>query len=323
MTTSLRLAMAAVLALAGSRVAVAQPVCGNGVVEPPEVCDDTNVVDGDGCDSNCTVTACGNGVVTVGEECDDGNLVDGDCCSALCVNENQPPDCSAAYGSIEEMWPPNHKMVSMTVEGVTDPGGDTLVVAVTGIMQDEPIDGPGDGSTCPDATGIGTDGASLRSERAGPGDGRTYHVAFEAVDRCNVACTGEVLVCVRHDRGRNGACGDGGPLYDSTAAIPPCEGEGCGPESCVPDPEDVDSCDGEALPGAVEQKMDRARKLLARAGGGKGKRLGRAAAKQLAKAGKRAARAATDGSLSDECAAALATALEGAEACAACTTPTE
>jgi hypothetical protein len=128
---------------------------------------------------------------------------------------------------------------------------------------------------------------------------------------------------VRHDRGKKGACTDGGPLYDSTAGVPPCEGDACGPESCVPDPGEVEGCEGEPVPGAVEQKMDRARKLLGRAGGGKGKRLGRAASKQLAKAGKRTARAARTGDLSDECATALGAALESAEDCAACTATTE
>ncbi len=50
-----------------------------------EECDDGNLVDGDGCDSNCTLTRCGNGIITAGEECDDGNAVDGDCCSSTCM----------------------------------------------------------------------------------------------------------------------------------------------------------------------------------------------------------------------------------------------
>ena len=58
--------------------------CGNNVLEGSEQCDDGNLVDGDGCDSNCTSTACGNGIVTAGEVCDDGNLVNGDGCDANC-----------------------------------------------------------------------------------------------------------------------------------------------------------------------------------------------------------------------------------------------
>ncbi|MCC6766611.1 MAG: DUF4215 domain-containing protein [Deltaproteobacteria bacterium] len=59
--------------------------CGNGVLTAGEACDDGNTVDGDGCDSNCTPTACGNGVQTAGESCDDGNVVDGDGCDGNCT----------------------------------------------------------------------------------------------------------------------------------------------------------------------------------------------------------------------------------------------
>jgi len=41
-------------------------VCGDGVLDPGEQCDDGNAVDGDGCDSNCTPTGCGNGIRTAG-----------------------------------------------------------------------------------------------------------------------------------------------------------------------------------------------------------------------------------------------------------------
>jgi cysteine-rich repeat protein len=62
--------------------------CGNFIVEGTEECDDGNLVDGDNCDSNCTVTRCGNGIVTAPEECDDGNAVDDDDCSNSCtINE--------------------------------------------------------------------------------------------------------------------------------------------------------------------------------------------------------------------------------------------
>jgi len=72
----------------------ADVTCGNGTVDAGETCDDGNAIDGDGCDSNCTVTACGNGIVTAGEECDDGNTLDGDACPSTCAfTELDCADC--------------------------------------------------------------------------------------------------------------------------------------------------------------------------------------------------------------------------------------
>src|SRR5262249_48897172 len=64
-------------------------LCGNGVVDPGEECDDGNSVDGDGCDTNCTFTACGNGITTAGEPCDDGDAIDTNACKSDCT----PNDC--------------------------------------------------------------------------------------------------------------------------------------------------------------------------------------------------------------------------------------
>ncbi len=59
--------------------------CGNGIQSSGEACEDGNLVNGDGCDQNCTVTACGNGVVTSGEECDDANASVQDACRHDCT----------------------------------------------------------------------------------------------------------------------------------------------------------------------------------------------------------------------------------------------
>jgi cysteine-rich repeat protein len=62
-------------------------VCGNGALEAGEGCDDGNLVSGDGCDSTCHFEVCGNGLVQTGEQCDDGNLNNGDGCSSVCMTE--------------------------------------------------------------------------------------------------------------------------------------------------------------------------------------------------------------------------------------------
>src|SRR5262245_1634915 len=54
--------------------------CGDGTVDPSEVCDDGNILDGDGCSADCkSKETCGNGVKDVkftdkslNETCDDG-----------------------------------------------------------------------------------------------------------------------------------------------------------------------------------------------------------------------------------------------------------
>ena len=67
--------------------------CGNGIVTLGEICDDGNAANGDGCDNNCTATGCGNGIVTAGETCDDGNISEGDGCDAECAIEQVDPVC--------------------------------------------------------------------------------------------------------------------------------------------------------------------------------------------------------------------------------------
>jgi cysteine-rich repeat protein len=66
-----------------------EPVCGNGILEDGEQCDDGNTLPGDGCCDLCEieVPVCGNGIVEQGEHCDDGNTLNGDGCSSACVCE--------------------------------------------------------------------------------------------------------------------------------------------------------------------------------------------------------------------------------------------
>jgi len=62
-------------------------MCGNGIRESEEQCDDGNTWPGDGCSPDCRIEECGNGVVDYYEQCDDGNTVSDDGCHADCSLE--------------------------------------------------------------------------------------------------------------------------------------------------------------------------------------------------------------------------------------------
>lgn len=134
----------------------------------------------------------------------------GDAFVAKLFFTNRPPDCSGAFATPGALWPPNGRMVPVSLQGVTDPEGGPVALSITGIHQDEPL------SRAFDATGLGTPTPRLRADRLGSGDGRVYRVSFEARDGEGARCAGTVNVCVPHDRRPDAACGDGGPLFDST-----------------------------------------------------------------------------------------------------------
>jgi CSLREA domain-containing protein len=125
---------------------------------------------------------------------------------------NQPPDCSLASATPDLLWPANNQFVPIQIMGVTDPDGDPIALTVTSIFQDEPV---GKKPHAPDGRGIGTAMPEVRAERDGSGDGRVYHISFQAEDSRSGVCTGTVLVGVPHDRGGNSTPVDQGPLYNS------------------------------------------------------------------------------------------------------------
>ncbi len=65
---------------------LAGPLCGNGVIDMGETCDDGNADEGDACLSDCQPASCGDGFIQRGvEQCDDGNAVQSDGCSTRCT----------------------------------------------------------------------------------------------------------------------------------------------------------------------------------------------------------------------------------------------
>jgi len=108
---------------------------------------------------------------------------------------NQAPDVSAAAPSIASIWPPNNKMVDITINGVTDPDGDAVSITITGITNNE--------TGTADASGIGTSTAQVKATRFGKGNGRTYTLSFTADDGKGGTASGSVTVTVAHDQGKS------------------------------------------------------------------------------------------------------------------------
>lgn len=125
---------------------------------------------------------------------------------------NQAPDCSAVTATPSSIWPPNHKMKSISLSGATDPDGDTVTVLVTSVTQDEVVAGPG-GGNAPDAE-LTAAGVNVRAERDGSGDGRVYRIGYTASDGNGGTCSGTALVGVPHDQS-GAAAVDSGSSYDS------------------------------------------------------------------------------------------------------------
>lgn len=129
------------------------------------------------------------------------------------IDSDLPPDCSNATAAQQVLWPPNHKFVPVVVTGVVDTENSEATVIVTGVTQDEPVNGLGSGDMAPDtATVEGV--TNVRAERSGDGDGRVYEVQFTATDSLGQSCAGSITVGVPHNKKDNPV--DSGQLFDAT-----------------------------------------------------------------------------------------------------------
>jgi uncharacterized repeat protein (TIGR01451 family) len=133
--------------------------------------------------------------------------------STVVTTLNHNPVCTAVNGG-PKLWPPNHKLRLITLTGATDADGDPVALTVTGVTQDEPLNGLGDGDTSPDATpGTAAGNVYLRAERSGLGDGRVYRISFTGSDGRGGSCTGVARVGVPHDQGAGSTPIDSGLVF--------------------------------------------------------------------------------------------------------------
>jgi hypothetical protein len=99
------------------------------------------------------------------------------------------------------LWPPNHKMVPVTVTAsAVDDTDPAPAITLVGVRSSEPDDGTGDGATIGDIVRSSDFEFLLRAERSGSGPGRSYTITYRATDSAGNSVEQAVTVTVPANR---------------------------------------------------------------------------------------------------------------------------
>jgi hypothetical protein len=141
------------------------------------------------------------GVTNVTCTATDGAGLTSACTFTVTVNDAEPPDITSVTASPSILWPPNHRMVPVTVTATAIDNCDpSPTCAVTSVTSSEPVTGQGYGKFAPDWILTGGQTVSLRSERAGFGPGRIYSVTDTCSDGSGNQTSEVVEVTVPHNQ---------------------------------------------------------------------------------------------------------------------------
>ena len=119
------------------------------------------------------------------------------CSFKATVQDTTPPTIGTVTARPNVLWPPNHKMVPVTIVApVSDNCDAAPVCKIAAVSSNEPINGLGDGDTSPDWQITGNLAVKLRSERAATGTGREYTLTIQCTDASKNSTTRLVSVTV-------------------------------------------------------------------------------------------------------------------------------
>ena len=118
---------------------------------------------------------------------------------ALSILLNTTPKAPLQIAGVElsknVLWPPNHKMVDVTV-GHSTTNNCGPVTCTLSVVSNEPVKGTGDGDSAPDWEIIDEHHIRLRAERAGNGSGRVYTITITCSDTSGSSASTSVTVSV-------------------------------------------------------------------------------------------------------------------------------
>jgi sugar lactone lactonase YvrE len=136
------------------------------------------------------------GTYTVLWSYDDGHGNTSSQIQKVVVKDTVPPVIHAATASPGFIWPPNNKMVPVTITVEATDNGPTATSRIVAVTSNENPDDSVDWEITDDLT------LNLRAARTGKGEGRLYFITVECTDAVNNSTTTMVTVTVPHDRGQ-------------------------------------------------------------------------------------------------------------------------
>src|SRR5215472_13436133 len=121
--------------------------------------------------------------------------------TATTTASNPPPTITGATADPSVLWPPNHRMVNVTVSyDVTDNCALPFGSCALSVTSSEPVLGHGSGHTTPDWVIVDDHHVLLRAERQGNGNGRIYTTTITCTDSGGNSSDEQVEVVVPHNR---------------------------------------------------------------------------------------------------------------------------
>lgn len=115
--------------------------------------------------------------------------------------DHTPPTISNESANPSVIWPPDHKMIDITVNyDVTDDfTAASDIVSSVEVSSNEPVNTTGDGNTEPDIEIVDTHHSRLRARRSGTGNGRIYTITIICQDSAQRSSTRTTTVVVPKD----------------------------------------------------------------------------------------------------------------------------